>query len=245
MGKTVRFLGKEAHAGGSPQTGINALYAANVALTAINAQRETFKDEDIVRVHPIITKGGDLVNIIPQEVKIESHVRARTAEAMWDACAKVDRSLRAGAVAMGATVEIHTLTGHLPQKNDPNMVDLFLKNMASLVGKEHAIRTPDTHVGGGTTDMGDITHLMPAVHPHVSGIKGRGHSKDYVIVNKQHAYINSAKAMAFMAIDLLADGAAEYNRIAGEFKPIFTIEQYLALVRSGFNFETFDGSKVK
>jgi len=244
MGKTARFLGKEAHAGGSPHMGINALSAANIAFMSIQAQRETFRDTDVVRVHPIITKGGDLVNIIPAEVKLEMHVRARTADAMMDAARKVDRALRAGAVAMGATVEIHTLTGHLPLVNNPGLVDLFLENEGRLVPAQHLNRVPDSEVSGGTTDMGDISQLMPAVHPHVGGVLGSGHSKDYEVVNEAHAYINSAKAMAFTVIDLLANGAEGIKDIRAGYRPIYTKSAYLALLRKGFSFERFDGASI-
>jgi len=66
----VRYIGKAAHAGGMPHRGINALYAANIALSAINAIRETFRDEDTIRVHPIITRGGSQVNVIPADVRL-------------------------------------------------------------------------------------------------------------------------------------------------------------------------------
>lgn len=102
LGKSVRFIGRTAHAGDAPFKGINALNAFNIALTAINAQRETFKDQDIVRVHPVITKGGDSVNIVSGEVKVELYVRARTIEAIKEASKKVDKALKAGAMAVGA-----------------------------------------------------------------------------------------------------------------------------------------------
>src|SRR2546428_342849 len=95
--KTVRYIGRAAHAGGAPHMGVNALYAAQIGLMAINAIRETFKDEDTIRVHPIITHGGSQVNVIPGEVRIETYVRGRTVEAILDADKKVDRALRAGA----------------------------------------------------------------------------------------------------------------------------------------------------
>ena len=57
-GKAARFVGRAAHAGSAPHRGVNALYAAQVALTAINAVRETFRDDDAIRVHPILTNGG-------------------------------------------------------------------------------------------------------------------------------------------------------------------------------------------
>ena len=83
--KTVRYLGRAAHAGGAPHLGVNALYAAHIGLAAINAIRETFRDEDSIRVHPIITHGGSQVNVIPADVRIETYVRGKTVEAILDA----------------------------------------------------------------------------------------------------------------------------------------------------------------
>ena len=109
------------HAGGAPQLGINALSAAMLALNAIHAQRETFWDKDTIRIHPIITKGGDAVSVVPAEVHMETFVRGGSRDAIIDANMKVDRCLRAGAMAMGAEVEINTIPGYLPQRNDRGM----------------------------------------------------------------------------------------------------------------------------
>src|SRR5207244_3660921 len=83
-----------------PHTGVNALYAAHIALMGINAIRETFRDEDTVRVHPILTHGGSQVNVIPGEARLETYVRGRTLEAIREANTRVDRALRAGALAL-------------------------------------------------------------------------------------------------------------------------------------------------
>src|SRR5256885_1613053 len=64
LAKFIRYVGRAAHAGGAPERGVNALYAAHVALAGINALRETFTDDDHVRVHPIVTRGGDVVSAI-------------------------------------------------------------------------------------------------------------------------------------------------------------------------------------
>ncbi|MDA8219592.1 MAG: peptidase dimerization domain-containing protein [Dehalococcoidales bacterium] len=131
--KVVEYLGRAAHAGGAPDKGVNALSAAAIALAAVNAQRETFRDQDTVRVHPIITKGGDLVNVIPADVRLETFVRGRTLEAIRDANRKVDRCLRAGALAMGAKVRITTLPGYLPCHCDPYLGSLFKQNAVKAV----------------------------------------------------------------------------------------------------------------
>ena len=65
IAKEARFIGVQAHAGSSPHKGVNALQAAQIAISAINANRETFQDSDSIRVHPIITHGGDVVNAVP------------------------------------------------------------------------------------------------------------------------------------------------------------------------------------
>ncbi|MEW5933593.1 MAG: amidohydrolase, partial [Bacillota bacterium] len=121
IGKLATFEGKEAHAGGAPHQGVNALNAAILGIMGIHCQRETFRDEDHVRVHPILTRGGDLVNIVPADVRLETYVRAATTEAMADANRKVNRALRAGGLAVGARVHIEDLPGYLPMRNDPNL----------------------------------------------------------------------------------------------------------------------------
>jgi amidohydrolase len=130
VGKNARFTGRAAHAAGAPHRGVNALYAATVALDAINAQRETYRDEDAVRIHPIISRGGDLVNVIPNDVRLETYVRGKTVEAIESASAKVDRALKAGALALGARVDITTLPGYLPLFNDGRLLELFKGNFA-------------------------------------------------------------------------------------------------------------------
>ena len=151
--KTVRYVGRASHAGGAPHMGINALYAAQIGLMAINALRETFRDEDTIRVHPIITHGGSQVNVIPGEVRLETFVRGKSLEAIADADRKVDRALRAGALAMGATVEIETLPGYMPLRCDPLMVERFRAIAADLVGADN-VRTILHRTG--STDMGDL-----------------------------------------------------------------------------------------
>ena len=71
--------------GAAHSCGHNAQRAAMLGLMGIHAQRETFKDEDNIRVHPIITKGGEIVNNVPADVRMESYVRGKTVEAIKDA----------------------------------------------------------------------------------------------------------------------------------------------------------------
>src|SRR5207245_1311372 len=221
--KTIRYVGRASHAGGAPHLGVNALYAAQVGLTAVNAIRETFRDEDTIRVHPIITHGGSQVNVIPGEVRIETYVRGRTMEAILDANRKVDRALRAGALALGAKVEIETLPGYMPMTCDPIMARYFKDNVAGLLGEEHYRQIGHRT---GSTDMGDLSQVMPVLHPYIGGARGSGHGADFEIADTALAYVAPAKALAAMAIDMLADGAAGARELVGA-RPPMTREHYL------------------
>src|SRR6266436_4320345 len=238
--KTVRYIGRAAHAGGAPHMGINALYAANIGLMSINAIRETFRDEDTIRVHPIITHGGSQVNVIPGEVRLETYVRGKTVEAILEANQKVDRALRAGAMALGAQVEIETLPGYLPLFNHMGMAELFKDNAAALLGADQV--TESGH-RSGSTDMGDISHVMPTLHPYMGGASGSGHGADYAIADAKLAYVEPAKQLALMAVDMLWDDARVAKEIIAGFKPRMTKEAYLSFQRDIGRTEHFDGGK--
>lgn len=238
IAKRIQFIGRGAHAGGAPHLGINALNAATLALTAIHFNRETFRDEDTVRVHPIITKGGEAVSAVPADVRMETFVRGRTVEAIMDANRKVDRALKAGALAVGAKVTIQTLPGYLPLNQDKSLASVFEANSVALVGRENvgfaSHRT-------GSTDMGDVSHLMPAIHPYVGGATGLGHGANYLVEDYYLSVVIAAKALAGAVVDLLADGAARAGDIIAGHRPEMTRDQYLAFMRKLASEETFDG----
>ena len=122
--KNVIYKGKASHAGGAPWNGVNALYAATCGLNAVNAIRETFKDDELSRVHPIITAGGAMVNAIPETAVLESYVRGKTNEAIGEANRKVNRALVGAALSLGANVEIIDIPGYSPLVNDQGMIAL-------------------------------------------------------------------------------------------------------------------------
>jgi amidohydrolase len=238
--KQIRFLGRAAHAGGAPQLGVNALNAAMIAMNAIAAQRETFWEKDTIRIHPIITKGGDAVSVVPAEVRMETFVRGGSLEAIIDANRKVDRCLRAGAMAMGAEVEIQTIPGYLPQRNDMRLGQVFGGNVEAIFGPGSFASSGHR---SGSTDMGDLAHLMPVIHPYLVGAEGHAHAADWRINDPQHGYVTPAKLLAMTAIDLLWGDAAPAREILDKFQPALTKEAYLALQRGLFKKERWHAPK--
>ncbi|WP_338658127.1 amidohydrolase [Paraclostridium sordellii] len=242
VSKHVTFIGRASHAGIAPHEGINALNMASLATNNINAQRETFKDEDRVRISTVINHGGDIVNVVPSKVTIEAMVRAATVEAMIDANEKVNRSLHAAAMALGGEVIIEDTIGYLPLDSDDSMDFIFKKNYVELVGgSEESII--DVIKTAGSTDFGDISQIIPCIHPWIGGVSGSLHTKDYYINDEELAYIIPAKAMAMTIIDLLVDDANVAKDIIEKFKPTFTKESYLDFMDKNTNTYKYDYKK--
>ena len=239
VAKHVTYHGRAAHAAGAPHKGINALNAATLAFTAIQFQRETFREEDTVRAHFIIKRGGEVNNVIPALVQMEGKVRGKTMEAMLEANEKVQRALKAGALATGATVHIETFPGYFPMIHHTPLADLYRENAAALVGEE-SISTRDH--GTGSTDMGDVMHVVRAIHPAAGGATGTGHGNDFLLSDANHAIIMPAKLMAQTAIDLLSNGAETAQRVMEETQPPLTKDDYLTQLRSLAQTEEYNGA---
>ena len=236
VAKRIMFTGRAAHAGGSPHHGVNALNAANIALSAIHAQRETFRDEDTIRVHPIITQGGVAVSSVPADVRMETFVRGRTTTAIASASRKVDRALRAGAMAVGGSVTVTTLPGYLPIQTSPALTHLYIDNARGLVGEDGVEPMPHR---SGSTDMGDLSQIMPVIHPYVAAATGYAHGADYVVKDYDLGVLTAAKAMAMTVVDLLAGGGRRGREVLSKHRAPMTKKEYLSLMRGMFNEETF------
>lgn len=231
VGKTVRYVGKTAHAAAAPHEGVNALNAACLGLMGINALRETFREQDVVRVHPIITKGGDFVNSVPSDVRLELYVRAKTMDAIDSTHKRVDAALKAGGDAVGAKTIIETLPGMLPLNCNHRMNELMVEN-SKLADPDVTIR--DAGHFSASTDMGDVSHLIPIIHPFIGGCTGILHGADFHMVDFNAAVILPAKAFAMTLVDLLYADAQEAKGILADFKPLLTKEEYIAKMESYF-----------
>ena len=230
MAKQVIYKGVSAHAGGCPWNGCNALYAANLGLSAINAIRETFQEPDRIRVHPIITQGGGAVNAIPDRVCLESFVRGNRFAAIKDANQRVNRALIGGALSMGAHIEILDNPGYAPLKNDNGMREVAAE---AARGLENVQVNMGNDISSGSTDMGDLSCIMPVVHPSMPGASGTSHGSDYRIADPELACVGSAKWQLGMLYLLLKEDAKRAKEILANFRPEFASkEAYFAYMDS-------------
>ena len=231
IAKQIIYKGVAAHAGGSPWDGRNALYAANCGLNAVNALRETFRDEDGIRVHPIITAGGSMVNAIPDKVTVESYVRGASFDAICSANRSVNRALCGAALSLGTNVEIIDIPGYAPLRNDKELMNVA-GEAAKLAIPEYTFTIAD-FVTSGSTDMGDLCCIMPVVHPYAGGAVGRPHGNNFQIEDPEAACVGSAKLQLGMLLLLLSDGGKRAKKIIAEYKPQFASkEAFLAFMDS-------------
>ena len=243
IGKSVRFIGRAAHAGFAPSEGINALNMAQLALSGIHALRETFRDEDKIRVSTIITKCGEMVNTVPAEAEMQIMVRGATIDAMLDASKKVDRALKAGALAIGGKVEIQNRIGYLPLHSSRELTALYRDNVKTYLGCDDSAFIAQ-YISAGSTDLGDLSHIVPCMHIWTGGISGALHASDFQVVDREAAFLLPAKMMAMTAIDLLFDKAAGAKAVRDAFRPVFTREGYLAFLKEHSKLDFFDGSAL-
>jgi amidohydrolase len=227
IAKRIIYKGKAAHAGGSPWDGNNALYAATCGINACNALRETFQEKDIIRFHPIITNGGSMVNAIPETAILESYVRGKTFDAIKQSNKRLNQALIGAALSLGNNVEIIDSPGYAPHVNDLNMIELCKEAYEkAFPNAELKIRK---FFNSGSTDMGDLSCVMPVVHPYAAGAQGTSHGKDYYIVDAEKACVDSAKWQVAMLYLLLQNGAERAKNIIANYKPLFNSkEEYFA-----------------
>lgn len=218
--KQIVYLGKASHAGGHPEGGVNALYAATCGIQAVNALRETFRESDQTRVHPIITEGGQMVNAIPARVVLESYVRGRSFDAITKENKKINRALTGAALSMGANVEIIDTPGYAPHHNDENMLALC-RDAAIMAMPGVELKESDKY-SSGSTDMGDLSCVMPVVQPFAAGATGTSHGSDYAISNPVAACVTGAKWQLCMLKLLLSHNAERAKKILAAHTPLFS-----------------------
>ncbi len=205
----VFYTGKEAHASSYPERGINAADALTIAQTAIGLLRQHIKPTD--RIHGIITKGGDAPNVVPAHTTARYMVRARSLDQLQEIREKVFRCFEAGALATGATMEIvESEKPYSELRSDPDLAASYKRN-AEAIGRFFPDLGPNAERFAGSTDMGNLSLAMPAIHPMIGiySLPAVNHQPEFaahcVTEIADKAVIEGALAMAWTIIDAATD----------------------------------------
>ena len=196
------FKGKTAHAAGAPHEGINALDGVLMLFNAVNALRQ--QTIETARIHGIISNGGKAANIIPDLAVANFYVRAKTLDYLKGLVERVKNCAKGAALATGTTLEMMNYeTSFADLVTNKKLSETYEKNLRSLGVTD--IRSKES---GGSTDMGDVSHCCPAIHPNfpLTTKHLTGHSVEFACASiAPEAYKGmkeAALSMALTAIDI-------------------------------------------
>jgi amidohydrolase len=203
---TVEYFGKDSHAAFAPHAGVNALDGFVQAYMNVATLRQHLLPDD--RVHCIINQGGDASNIIPSYTRSTWGVRSGTNERLQELVPKVRACFDAAALATGCRVEVSSVDHpYLNMKNNPVMTSLFKANSESL-GRPMPTEAELGGASGGSSDMGNVSQVVPSIHPMVGIDSGAAvnHQKEFaaatVTTSGESAIRDGALAMAYTIIDM-------------------------------------------
>jgi amidohydrolase len=202
----VEFFGRAAHAAARPAEGINALEAMVQSFAAINSLRQHIKDR--ARIHGIITDGGEAANVVPSHSAGNFIVRAEDDDYLDELKEKVINCFVGAATASGARLEYKWgQVRYAALRNNLTLARLFRQNMRSL-GRRIPLFDPKSSFG--SSDMGNVSQLVPGIHPSVAiaPVKVLSHSLEFASAAASETglrgLLDAAKAMAMTTVDLVA-----------------------------------------
>ena len=226
--KKITFIGKAAHAAMMPHLGVNALNACALFLNAVAYLRETFRDEDMVRIHGIIDEGGNTVNSIPDKVVYECYVRTANYSILQTLNRQVADAARHCAAAIGGSCIVEDTPGYFPLIQDETLNKTIEENILDYANAS-LIKHNETSVAAG--DVGDICLFKPIVQYGYNGISGRIHGADMKIADPYEVYITQAKIISGCVLDLLQQ-PDRVEEIKKNFQVKMTLEDYIKYLNS-------------
>lgn len=203
---TVDYFGHEAHAAAFPHMGVNAADAMTVANVSIGLLRQQFHPSD--RVHGVTTHGGDAANVIPARTSGDFYVRSETRDGLAELEKRVRGCFEAGAVATGCRLEIQQGPRYDQLASDARIVGLY-ERRASELGR--AAAPGASTIAGGSTDMGNISQVIPSIHPliDIGERQSSNHQPEFaaacVTSGADAAVHDGALLLALTAIDIASD----------------------------------------
>jgi amidohydrolase len=202
-GAEIIFHGKPAHAAAAPEAGINALDAVIQVFNGMNAMRQHVRSD--ARIHGIITQGGVATNIVPEIAACRFGVRARDTQYVKTLMAKLRACAEGAALATGARLEFKGGSGIEHVENNHVMAGLYGDQLTAF-GVTPSEFQKD---GPASTDMGPLSHYLPAIHPlvQIADLPTAWHTDGFreaaISPRGEAGMLLAAKCMALTTLDLL------------------------------------------
>ena len=205
----VKYSGKASHAAAYPEQGINAADAFTVAQVAIGLLRQQLPST--VRVHGVMTRGGEAPNAIPEVTEGRWYIRATSTKLMEEAFDRVAKCFEAGALATGCTLEIHDeSTPYSEFTNHPNLNEIYKSN-AQAIGRSFDDSDPRVRMNRASTDLGNISKVIASIHPYIGVNSGVAvnHQREFaaacIAEDADKAVLDASTAMAMTLAQIASD----------------------------------------
>jgi amidohydrolase len=212
----IAFEGRAAHAAAFPDRGINAADAFTIAQVAIGLLRQQLPSD--VRVHGMMTRGGEAPNAIPQRTEGRWYVRARTLDQLEKLEPRIQRCFAAGALATGCELTIEPESKPYSEfRNDERLLSVYTQR-AERLGRRFSTGA-DSLMNRASTDMGNVSQVIPAIHPYIGidSLPAVNHQPEFAAAAASpaadRAAIEGALALALTVLDIASDGSARRRLI--------------------------------
>lgn len=205
----VKYSGKASHAAAYPEQGINAADAFTIAQVAIGLLRQQLPST--VRVHGVMTRGGEAPNAIPEITEGRWYIRATSTKLMEETFDRIAKCFEAGALATGCTLEIHDESAPYSEfTNHPNLNDIYKSN-AEAIGRVFDDSDPRIKMNRASTDLGNISKVIASIHPYIGVNSGAAvnHQREFaaacITKDADQAVVDAATAMAMTLAQIASD----------------------------------------
>jgi metal-dependent amidase/aminoacylase/carboxypeptidase family protein len=220
--KKLHFKGQAAHAAVMPHLGINALNAQILTQNAYALLRETFLEDDRIRLHLITTNGGHSVNSVPSDTILEGYVRSINPDKLLELNSKLNHIATHCAQALDATVEIEDRMGYMPLHQSRDLSALLLPYIQELIPEKNIVDHQKSFAAG---DMGDLSLFKPTIQLGFSGCKGLVHGKNFCMANSDEALVYPAYVL-LSTIEEIFNHPAKLESIVKDYKTQVTLDDY-------------------
>ncbi|MGM0903626.1 MAG: M20/M25/M40 family metallo-hydrolase [Bacillota bacterium] len=183
--KKYKFLGKATHAGFDPFSSKNAYNMSSLFNVALGLSRQQLKDDEHVRINPIVMESDMSTNVIPNHITVGTDLRTKTIGYMKEVAKKIDDAAKGSSLALQGEVEIQTQMGYLPFVQDRYLSDFVIEafeenDEITGISKNNAI--------SAAGDIGDLSYILPCIQIGYSGFTGTIHGDDFIDIDPEYIY---------------------------------------------------------
>lgn len=218
--KKVRFIGNENLSEKIFEEEINALDAAVLAINGLRTREGTNIDKKNTRIYlnneKLLKTSGSVI--------METYVKGNTVKELIEINKRVNRRIKEATQSVEAWAQIDDTPGYLPLLEYEDLMDILINNLDGIISKKNIIKNINLE---GFFDSGDLSQIIPVLHPFFSGVKGKLHSENFNTLDYEKAVIIPAKILTKTVIDILAGEKDILEKLKSS---PYSKEEYLTLL---------------